>query len=179
MSLTFGMRRELQAVWLLVGVASMLQWCVPTVFGQSAGTSPLVSVDVGSVVQMTTVRIEVKTGHRTYVVQYCGETPYGMPILCSQAARLEVQTPQGWHLAKPRRGLAAIIVDPLPARVRPMLIPPTSERSLVFEFGRWFVDVSPKQQLRVVVDVWPDEQSMRAGRKPTQITSPPFQCPEG
>jgi hypothetical protein len=59
-----------------------------------------------------------------------------------------------------------------------VLIAPRSEVPFEFRFSRRYFEVEPGQQLRVVVDVWPDGQSMKADGRSTQLASPPFECPQ-
>jgi hypothetical protein len=155
----------------------LLVWnCVPAVFAQSPSAPPA-RVAVAGVIPLINVRVQLEATEGSIAVPYCGETEYGTPLLCGQAVRLEVETPQGWRPPKPRTSLG-ILADPPAGRIRALIIAPKTKRSLIFAFGRGFVEVSAGQQLRVVVDVWPDEQSMRSGGKASQITSSPFPCPQ-
>ena len=52
------------------------------------------------------------------------------------------------------------------------------EAEFIFRFSRDYFEVDPGQQLRVVIDVWKDEQSMKDGEEPIKLYSQPFKCPQ-
>ena len=56
-------------------------------------------------------------------------------------------------------------------------IAPRSEAPFSFQSSRRFFEGRSGQRLRIVVDAWPDMESMKAGGRSIQFTSPPFECP--
>jgi len=169
-----------RATFLLGAYALLFSEGKSAAFGQPSGSSPVARISGANAVSLIVVNVELETQQTSLVVACCGETPYGTPILCSRYARLEVETPTGWIPPKAREGIGSILVDEPTKRVRTFPIisgSARSLRSLVVEFPPEFFDMSAVHQLRVVVDAWPDAQSMLSGRKPTQLVSPPFHRP--
>jgi hypothetical protein len=155
---------------MLLGTASLL--C-----GQKEPAQKT-QLDIVTVLPQVHVVIEVHTADEPIVVPYCGETDLGVPILCFRGSRanLEVQTAQGWQPVK-LRTTHGVVGGPPSARFRYRLVPRQSKAYFVFQFsGRWF-DVEPGQQLRVVLDAWPDEGAVNNVR-PAGLISPPFECPQ-
>lgn len=157
--------------WMVCGIGPAL------LVQQRELPEPRAQLTVRNVVPQVDVVIELQTAEEQTVVPYCGETEYGIPILCILKAKLEVQTREGWRPAK-LRTTYGVLGGPPSGRIAGKLIAPKGKGSFVFAFSRRFFDVEVGQQLRVVLDAWPDEQSMRAGGQPIQLTSPPFECPE-
>jgi len=56
-------------------------------------------------------------------------------------------------------------------------IPAGRKHDFLFTFTRDDFAVETGQQMRAVVDAWPDEPSMRARQGSIQLTSPAFDCP--
>jgi hypothetical protein len=136
-------------------------------------------VDVASVraVPQVYVALRLRTSDQQVFVPYCGESDTGEKILCTLGAHLEVRTSRGWRPAKLRTTYGVLGASSL-GRAGGSLIAPRSEASFSFQFSRRFFEVEPGQQLRVVVDAWPDEQSMKMSGRSIQLTSPPFECPQ-
>ena len=121
------------------------------------------------------VPLELMAADTQLFVPYCGEFN-GEKFLCNSAAHLESRTPQGWRPAKLRTTfgvMGALRLD----LARWKQIPPRSGSLFIFSFRKRYFIVVREQQLRVVVDAWPDEESMKTGERPIQLTSPPLKCP--
>jgi len=160
-------------LWALVACAAG-----PTLLAQQAETAaPKAQLTVKTVVPQVEVVVEIQSAGQHLVVPVCGETEYGTAILCVPGARLEVQTQEGWRPAKLRTTYGAL-GGPPGGRIAGRAIAPKSRDSFVFVFSRRFFEVEVGQRLRVSVDAWPDEQSMRSGGQSIQLASPPFECPE-
>ena len=123
------------------------------------------------------VSLRLTTLERQVFVPYCGESEYGEKILCTLGTHLEVQTSQGWRPAKLRTTYGVLGAVRL-GHASGSLIGPKDGAPFIFQFSRRFFEVEPGQQLRVIVDVWPDEQSMKTSGRSFQLASPPFQCPD-
>jgi hypothetical protein len=136
-------------------------------------------LDVRSVraVPQVYVALQLRTSDQQVFLPYCAEFEGGEKVLCTMAARLEVHTAQGWRRAKLRTTYAVLGGLSLD-RARGTLIPPRSVASFSFQFSRRFFEVEPGQQLRVVADAWPDEQSMKTGGQSVQFISMSFKCPQ-
>ena len=57
------------------------------------------------------------------------------------------------------------------------LIPAGRRHDFFFALTKDDFAVERGQRLRVVVDAWSDEQSMRSRQQPIQLASPAFDCP--
>lgn len=134
-------------------------------------TSPLA---VGAVIPFVHVRIDVKAANGPFYVPICGEGQFGTPVLCGSATRLEVRTKVGWQPVHQRLTFGVLGGENLD-RLRGRQI--ESDVQLLFQFSRRWFAVEPGQVLRVVLDVWRDEQSFRDRGQPTHLASPPFSCP--
>lgn len=123
------------------------------------------------------VYIEIQAGKEQVVVARCGETLARMPILCTSRTRLEVQTQEGWKTARLRTAYG-VLGGPPRGQETGMLVPGNERTSFAYVFSRRFFEVDSGQMLRVVVDTWPDEKSLKDGRPSGQLVSPPFECPD-
>jgi hypothetical protein len=135
-----------------------------------------VEIETTHAIPQVYVVLRLRTLDQQVFVPYCGEVEGGEKILCTAGAHLQVQTGQGWRPAKLRTRYGVLGAESL-GRAEGSLIAPRSETSFGFEFSRLFFEVEPGQRLRVVIDAWPDMESMKAGRRSFQLTSPPFECP--
>ncbi len=135
-------------------------------------------LELGSIraIPQVYVALRLRTSDQQVFVPYCGETEGGEKILCTAGVHLEVQTPQGWRAAKLRTTYGVLGAASL-GRAGGVPIAPRSEAPFSFQFSRRFFEVEPGQRLRIVVDAWPDMESMKAGGRSIQFTSPPFECP--
>jgi hypothetical protein len=109
-------------------------------------------------------------------VPYCAEFEGGDKVLCTMATHLEVHTAQGWHRAKLRTTFAVLGGLSLD-RAKGDMVPAGTRVTFSYQFSRRYFEVEPGQQLRVVVEAWPDEQSMKTGGKSIEVVSTPFKCP--
>jgi hypothetical protein len=137
-------------------------------------------VVIGGLVLTHQVRVGVEvqppaSGQQLFV-PYCVEHELGDRVLCVVGSRLEVQAEDGWRPALPRQEGTALAGIPL-RRARGRAVPPGSTEHFIFEFSKDFLAVDAGQRLRIVVDVWRTEESMRAGDASIKLTSPPFDCP--
>jgi hypothetical protein len=123
---------------------------------------------------LVSVGLSLSTSADPLFIPYCEKTESGETVLCTLAAHLEVQTPRGWRKAEVRD---ATVATRDPRKAEGSLIPPRSKRYAIFYFNTDVYGIPPGTRLRVVVDAWPNEESMRGGAPPTQVTSPEFVCP--
>jgi hypothetical protein len=100
----------------------------------------------------------------------------GEKVLCNQGSHLQILTNQGWRLAK-LRTTNGVLVAASPEKADFIIIPPQSDAVFIFQFSRIFFKVEPGQQVRVVVDAWPNEQSMKNGEQTIKLITQPFKCP--
>ncbi len=144
-----------------------------------SGTKPQARLQVGYVraVPQVYVPIVVQASDAALFVPYCGELEGGEKVLCTAGTHLEVRTSSGWRNAGLRKTYGVLGASALGSSGG-RVIESQSKATFTYEFSRRYFLVEPGQSLRVVVDVWADEKSMKSGVAPTQLTSPPFVCPQ-
>jgi len=124
------------------------------------------------------VTMSVFSGNQDLFVPYCGENLPGRELLCGPPAptHLEVQTAKGWRPVG-LKWKSAVLGTLAPERWKARAIPARSWHSFVLVIPKDDLAVDTGVQLRVVIDAWPDERSMRNGARPIQLTTSPFKCP--
>ncbi len=165
------MRRE-----LLFGLAPLVLLGVAWPISAESQAKPAAELEIRGVLAWVNVGLDLHTLEEHLFVPYCGEME-GVPILCMTAVRLEVETKQGWRPAGLRTTYGVLGGTALD-RASGKVVAPRTRTSFVFRFSRRFFEVEAGQRLRVVVDAWPDEESMRTGGRRIQLASPPFECPQ-
>jgi hypothetical protein len=133
-------------------------------------------VEVGKVIPEILVNLKFSTGETALFVPRCGEWE-GTPIMCDLGVHLQVHSPLGWYPARLRTTFA-ILGGAALGQFGGRLIPPRTEAHVVFLFSRRYFDVEPGQELRLIVDSWADEESMKKGALPTRLASRAFECPQ-
>ena len=113
-----------------------------------------VELKIRNVLPFVNVVMELSTATQQVVFPYCGEFPR-TPILCVQNVTLEVRTPEGWSAAKLRTRFGVLGGSP---SLGTKALVPGSRTSVAYEFSRRWWEIEVGQELRLVVDVWPDEQ---------------------
>jgi hypothetical protein len=121
------------------------------------------------------VSIGIETTDRPLFVPYCGTSEGGERILCTAGTRLEVQVQGGWIPVK-RKTTHGVLGAAQLDRTGGRLIEPQSRATFLLQFSTHFFDVAPGQRLRVVVDTWADETSMKSRQLPIPFSSPAFTC---
>lgn len=160
----------------LVAVASFAV-LLPLHAQSEANQAAQLEVENVHAVPQVFVDLRLRASEQPMFIPYCEESEGGEKILCTVATHLEVKTKDGWRPAKLRTTFGVLGGLSL-SHARGIQIAPQSVASFSFQFSRRFFEVDPGQQLRVRVDAWSDEQSMKAGRQGMQLVSPPFNCPE-
>jgi len=160
--------------------ASLILGITTTTFAQSTERMSTLSearITTARAIPQIAVYVELQAGKEQMVVARCGETIARMPILCTSRARLEVQTQKGWKAAK-LRTTYGVLGGPPRGQEAGLLVAADERASIAYVFSRRFFEVDSGQMLRVVVDTWPNERSMKDGGPPGQLVSPSFECPE-
>ena len=142
----------------------------------SAPAVPVARLDVEAALPTIVVVIQLHSIERQLFVPVCGEDEMGTPILCGGSARLEIHTAAGWSPAKLRTDYGVLGAPP-PARLGGRLLEPNGDARFLFLFSRADFDVKTGQRVRIVLDTWSDERSMKAGVTAVPLPSPPFRCP--
>jgi hypothetical protein len=164
---------------LMVSLAAAALFAIPLPLHAQSDADQTAQLEVESVqaVPQVFVNIQLRVPKQPMFIPYCGEAEGGEKVLCTGATHLEVRTKEGWRPAKLRTTFGVLGALSL-QRARGVQIAPKSGASFSFQFSRRFFEVDPGQQLRVVLDAWSDQQSMKAGGRRMQLISPPFDCPE-
>jgi hypothetical protein len=144
--------------------------------GSQNAATPTVRVSRVDAVRSVSFEITVVSGQKDIVVPYCGLGEGGGETLCNLSIHIEVESKDGWHPIKPRYREVVLGGVP-PDKWNPQVIPAGQWHNFDFGFSKNDFDVEAGQHLRIVVDAWPDEPSMRIGRNPIKLTSTTFKCP--
>jgi hypothetical protein len=164
---------------LALSLAAVGFFAIPSPLHPQNEANQAVQLDIENVqaVPQVFVVLRLRVSGQPMFVPYCGETEVREKVLCTDATHLEIKTKGGWRPAKLRTTFGVLGALSL-EYARGVQLAPKSAVSFTFQFSRRFFEVDPGQQLRVVVDAWSDEQSMKAGGRRMQLVSPPFNCPE-
>ncbi len=146
-----------------------------TLLGQDQ-VPPTVAMTSARETRTVTLRVTVFSPDKSLLVPFCGEGEGGTETLCSLSVRVEVQSRAGWRTMRPRqRNVVLGGVPPDKWKVR--VISAGGRHDFFFAFTKDDFLVGRGQRLRIVIDTWLDEQSMRSHGQPIQVTSPAFDCP--
>jgi hypothetical protein len=122
------------------------------------------------------VPLIVHSSDSSLYIPYCGKMEGGEQILCNSGAHLEVFINKKWSSAQLRTTYGILGAIPL-VKSEGTVIDPKSKAAFLFQFSRRFYEVEPGQYLRIVIEAWPDEQSMKNRMKSIKLTSDTFKCP--
>ena len=160
---------------LLTGLALLVLGMTEPFSGQNV-SKPLAGITSIRVTHSVNVEIRVFSAEKRLFLPYCGESEGGSESLCNLATHLEVQSRKEWRPVKLRTADAVLGGVP-PERWNIRAIPAGGWRDFLFGFSKDDLAIEGGQRLRVVVDAWPDEQSVRSGGRPVQLATPAFECP--
>ena len=117
------------------------------------------------------IRVRVNTMDKQLAVPYCQEFEDG-ERLCYHSSRLEIRSQEGWLPVKTR--YKEIVLGDRPPSIR--VVAPREGRTFLYFIPK-VCAVEHGDLLRLVIDAWPSEQSMKRGSQPNRITSPAFVFP--
>lgn len=146
--------------------------------GSALGQPSRETLQLNSVRLYTSLAVEIRlfSAAQDMVVPYCGEGEGGSLTLCNLAVRLERETRNGWRRVGLRH--ADAVLGGVPAeKWRFRLIAAGRWHDFHFLFPKDDFAVERGQRLRVVVDTWSGEPSMRSGQPPLRVASAIFTCP--
>jgi len=158
---------SLAAVALLAFAAPMRSQKQPT-------QNPRISVDVPPRRDLVRIGVRLFASENPLCVPVCEREEGGRGILCGLATHLEQHTARGWRRARVRD---ASLTGRNPRLASAETIPVAGNEMFSFAFSTDIFAIPPGARLRVVVDAWPSEKSLREGAPPIQVTSPEFVCP--
>lgn len=120
------------------------------------------------------IKVNLRNSNESRVfVPTCGELR-GDNYLCDLAVHVEAETPQGWQPAKLKFDSA--VLGGIPPE-KGVVIEPGRAATFVCEFNADLFKLSKGQRLRLIVDTWSDEPSMKARKTPLRLVSPVFKKP--
>ncbi len=160
---------------VLVRCAAAMLGCFALLSAQQAPQTATASIERVRAVPQVYVGIAIAAADRQLFVPYCGTSEGGEHILCTAGARLEVHTQGRWTPVKLRTTHGVLGAARL-GRAGGRLIESRSRATFLLQFSTHFFEVEPGQRLRVVVDTWADEESMKKGHAPLPVASPAFKC---
>jgi hypothetical protein len=170
-------REDMSKAALLTGLALLILGVTEPLWGQNI-SKPTAKVTDVRAVHSVSIKIRVFSGDKDVFVPYCGQSEGGTEFLCGPPAptHLEVQTANGWRPVRLRTNDAVLgRLSPERWDIRP--IPAGGWHDFLFGLSKDDLAIEGGQRLRLVVDAWPDEQSVRSGGRPIQLATPPFECP--
>jgi len=151
---------------LIAGILALLGTAHPQAIQDRHGAS-LVIVTTKTLVE---IGLYLQASQEPLFVPYCEERKDGEESLCT--ARLEVETQDGWRSASHKPDLAATLSGVISTERR--LISPGHGAMFTFVFSKDIFAITHGQRLRVMVDAWPDEHSIKTGGQIIQLASTPF-----
>jgi len=126
--------------------------------------------------QSVGIQITIFSGENELLIPYCGDGEGDIESLCDLAIQIQVEAPNGWTRIRPRYPNVVLGGVP-PGKWRSQLIPAGQRHAFAFGFSKDDFVVQRGQRLRVIVDGWRDERSMRDQKQAIQLTSGSFKCP--
>ena len=143
---------------LLISLLVIQQSTAFAVKRTGAGVSlSSIRVEQSGEVPSVLVTLEFRGGESGVAIPYCGTAKDGERLLCLEAAHLQRRVGGQWHPVLLRRTLGVLGGTP---RTGIVAIEAHGTQLLTFLFSRRFFEVEPGEQLRLVVDAWPDEGSV-------------------
>ena len=135
-------------------------------------------VGITSTRSFRTVEVDVMlTAHdEQLIVPYCGEEEGGLRVLCALGTQLQARVGKHWHPVGFRDAGAEGGGVPLKT-ARASVVAPGTAAHYLFRCNMDFLALESGQPLRLIVNTWPNEGSMRSGETPKELASPQFRCP--
>ena len=154
---------------VIVGILALLGTAYPQASQDQHGAS-LVALSTKTLVE---VSLNLQASQEPLFVPYCEKVENGEESLCT--ARLEVQASGGWSSARLKPGLTGTLGGVITTKRR--LISLGHGAMFTFAFSMDIFAITHGQRLRVVVDGWPAEHSIKSSGQSIQLASTPFECP--
>ena len=132
---------------------------------------------VQSVRAVPLVRLQLvvrNTTSKLIFVPTCGDRG-GIPFLCSLATHLEVFGGKGWKPANAAKDSPLLGGIPITGGI---VVKPGDEATFGWEFVTTLFAIPNNAQLRLVLDAWRDETSMKGDKPSDAIPSEDFKIPE-
>jgi len=128
------------------------------------------------IARVFSIRLTVFAVDQDLMIPFCGEGEGGTRTLCSLPTRLEVKTLQGWKTVKLKHSHRILGGIP-PDKWKAQPVKNSQHGDFIFIFHIDEFDTRSGDELRLVVDTWPDEESMRSGKNPINFISSTFKSP--
>ena len=124
------------------------------------------------------VHVIISAAQRDLFVPYCGESG-GTQSLCGPGAptHLEVNTGHAWHAVAFRRHTGAVLGGVPATEWKTQSIPAGSSHDFLIAFPKDDFGLEQGQRLRLVIDTWYDQESLKNGASPIRLVGSSFACP--
>lgn len=128
------------------------------------------------VTKLFSMKVVVLAVDRDLVVPFCGESEGGARTLCNLPTRLEVKMSQGWNVVELKHSHR--ILGGVPVKNwKAQLVRESQGHEFIFMLPMDEFNMESGQELRLIIDTWPDEESMRSGKQPIKLITPEVKCP--
>jgi hypothetical protein len=120
-----------------------------------------------------TISVDVHSGDKEILIPYCGIKESEKLYLCNLAYRIEVKASEGWPLGK------NFVFDTggrPPDKWKIKHIPAGDWEPFYLQINLGMFNVYKGQTLRVIIDTWRDERSLRTGKNAIKLTTNEIQC---
>ena len=123
------------------------------------------------------VYVDIRSSTRPLFLPSCGGSEQDGYSLCQGAAFLEIRRGKNWERAKPPKGMLATLGTENSSEWKWISIGTSSSGRFVFAFTPELLGVSAGAQVRITVDAWTDQNSLKQDGSHITFTSPTFVCP--
>lgn len=125
--------------------------------------------------QSVRIHYRVSAGGKLIFVPVCQQPTNEIAFPCM--VRIEVHTSQGWVPVQIKRKYKAKLGF-LPAEYwKPQVVLPGQSASFTYSFLMKLFAIKQGERLRLAVDVWMDEKTMKTGENGIHVVSRSFACP--
>ena len=145
------------------------------VFAGDVKSAGVVIDDVRSVTYIS-IRVDIRSSENNICLAYAGLTEDGTEILYYNSIHLETDTGKGWKNVAYK--WPEIKLGYLPSHlIKVKTLSSSCRHKFVIQFNKSLYLVTRGQKLRVIIDTWTDEESMRVGKPSIPLISDSFRCP--
>jgi hypothetical protein len=146
-------------------------------FTAAAETPPAAEVGIVKANRLTVIDVEIGVkntdSHQVFIPE-CGHWNTRR-MLCDLAVRLEVHRGDVWK--EPGLGCDACGVPGGLPLDKGLLIAPGVTAYLTFQFAADSYRINRGDEVRLVIDTWPDLAAVKSGVKPVSLATKPFKLP--
>ena len=144
-----------------------------SIYPQTANHRDMAGIVNVSAKAFADVEVEIRARDQQLAIRSCKETSEDEPTLCD--ARMERFDGTKWRIIKP--GYPGEVFGIEPDKWKPTIIPPSGSMTLHFKFNPEFYHVRKGERLRLIVDFYTSEESVKKHMPDGDFLSPTFICP--